>query len=112
MKKLIVILVVTMLAFIGIVNLPFAIAAPGDVTITLTIPAAKVADFRVGFLAICPNNETVEDSNDPNILVPKYTDKQWIKVQLLNYIKSIYRRGKYKLANEAMVVEIDNDVIQ
>jgi len=89
-----------------------ALADPGDVIITFTIPAAKVADFRAGFLAECPNSDTAIDDSDPNNLIetPKYTDKEWFKLQLLEYAKKIYRRGKNKLATESAI--IDNNVMQ
>ena len=97
-----------------------AFADPGDVVITLTIPAAKVADFRAGFLAEKPVpqiQQEVEgvpqwDDEDETIptMVNQYTEKQWFTLNLINYAKKIYRRGKNKLATQAAV--IDNDVMQ
>ena len=90
-----------------------------DVEITLIIPSAKVEDFRAGFLAMCPNNETVPDPDyildpeNPNDVipdVPKYTDKQWFKVWIVRDVKRAYILGKELLGAQATI--IDNDVIQ
>ena len=106
MKKLLIIVVM-----IGII-LP-AFAAPSDIVITLTIPAAKVADFKEAFLREHPvPMEAVldEEGNRTGETQPRYTDKQWIKMRIKSYVMGEYREGKRKLSNDAAV--IDEDIIQ
>ncbi len=102
MKKLI---LITALAAIII---PMAFAAPGDVVITLTIPAAKVADFRTGFLAAKPVPRIL-DISDPNnpVMVNSMTDKEWFTKVLRDYAITIYNRGKARLVQEAVTYDPD-----
>ncbi len=88
-------------------------AAPGDVTITFTIPVAKVADFKAGFLAKCPvplieDENYVVDPNDPNDFIPQipeYTEKQWIKEWIRRDVMRAYRHGKILLAQQTAVID-------
>ncbi len=90
-----------------------AIAAPGDVIITLRIPAAKVADFAAGFLAKCPipiieDPDYILDPNDPNDRVPiilQYTPKQWFKEWIRRDVMRAYRHGKILLAKQVAIVD-------
>ena len=86
---------------IGIVSaaliVTIAFAAPVDVIITFTIPAAKAADFKAGFLAKCPV-PLLEDPNNPSVLIPEYTEKQWIKEWIRRDVMRAYRHGKILLA--------------
>ena len=102
MKKLALGMLLGIILAIGIVY-----AAPGDVVITLTIPAAKVADFQAGFLAKCPI-PMIEDAN--GITTPKYTPKRWIKEWIRRKVTEAYRHGKISLAKQAAVV--DPNVLQ
>ncbi len=79
-------------------------AAPGDVTITFTIPAAKVADFKAGFLAKCPV-ELDEDMDSPTYGDPLYTEKQWIKEWIRRDVMRAYRHGKILLAQQTAVID-------
>ena len=100
MKKLI---VITLLIIIGIV-----IADPGDLVITFTVPASKVADFRAGFLRVYPKPADVNG-------IPVYTDKQWLKkVVLTKFLFPAYERGKKRLALDAALqaVVVDPNVIE
>ena len=99
MKKLIITLL--LITFIGI-----ALAQPVDVIITFTIPAAKLADFRAGFLKAKP-------------IQGNYTEKQWIKEVGRAYLVSIYEQGKQMIkdgigtaAIAAAGIVIDPNVIQ
>ncbi len=101
MKKTITIILLALLVCI-------VLADPGDVIITIKIPAAKVAEFRAGFLRehpvpIIPDPAYILDVNDPNDFVPwinKYTDKQWFKKVILRYINTEVKNGNDKIAKE------------
>ena len=75
-----------------------------DVTITITIPDAKVETAKTGFLKIYPNVEMTEDE----VPVSKYTDVQWIREQIRRIIIRDIRRGLQMVANEAASVESDD----
>ncbi len=49
-----------------------------DMTITLTIPDAKVADVKTGFLAKCPGPMIENPANPTGPYIPEFTDKQWV----------------------------------
>lgn len=105
---------VLLLSVIAVTNLQ---SAPGDVVITLVIPAAKVADFSAGFLAKCPipliyDPTWIPDPNDYGLppQIPEYTPKQWIKEWLRRQAVRAYRHGKIKLAQDAAIA--DPNVIQ
>lgn len=102
MKKLIEISVVVLLLCAAFV-LPRVFADPGDVIIEIIIPGPEVAEFRLDFLRECPNNKTIPDVSDPNIMVPKYTDKQWFKHKLVAYGNKLRRRGQVKRASDAAI---------
>lgn len=55
------------------------------VSITLNIPNDKAADFKAGFLKIYPKTD---DS---------YSDKQWIKKKIREWMMEIYRHGKDRI---------------
>ena len=86
-----------------------------DVTITITIPEAKVADFVSAMEAympipLVPDPTFIDDPNDPNdsaALLPEYTQRNWLKLKLVGFIKEIYRKGKLKLAIQAAIVDPD-----
>lgn len=77
-------------------------ADPGDVVITLTIPAAKVAQFRAGFLREhpVPQIRTV-DANGLPVMENQYTDKQWFKKVVVDYANREAKHGNDKIAKEA-----------
>lgn len=102
-KRILLVIVVLALAF-GL----YANPDPSDVVITITIPGAKVQEFRTGFLAMCPV-PTIQDPNDPATIIPQFTEKQWIKEWIIRDLKRAYRHGKRKLAREA--AQIDDEVI-
>lgn len=89
---------------------PVAIAAPGDIELTFTIPAYLVADFKAAFLARCPNDQEKEDPANPGEMIPKYTDKQWFKEKMRAYAWKIYDQGNTLLA--ARTVVSDPNAIQ
>ena len=103
MKKIIVLLIVILAGF----------AHAADVTITITIPSDKVADFSAAMEAympvpLVPDPSFVDDPNNPNdvaAMIPSMNQKSWLKVKLIGFIKKIYLRGKTKLAAEAAVVD-------
>ncbi len=110
MKKILLTIAVIML--IGCLTysaLRPAYAAPGDVEITLVIPAAKVADFSAGFLAKLPI-PMIEDPANPGTMIPEYTAKQWIREWLRRQAIRAYRHGKQLLATQAAIT--DPNVIQ
>jgi len=75
-----------------------------DAIITITIPDAKVATAKTGFLKIYPNTEMTEDE----VPVALYTDAQWIREQVRRMIIRDIRRGLQMVANEAASVENDD----
>jgi hypothetical protein len=79
-------------------------AAVGDVEITIVIPAAKVDDFSAGFLQRMPI-PTLEDPNDPGVLLPQFTKKQWIKYVIRRILLKIYAKGKMDLARQASIID-------
>ena len=109
MKKLIVLLTIVILT--GFVH-------AADVTITITIPSEKVADFAAAMEAYMPvpiidDPAFVDDPNDPFDepgRVPAMTQKQWLKKKIMWFIKSIYRKGKIKIAQQAAIV--DPNIVQ
>lgn len=85
-------------------------AAPGDIVIIFTIPAAKVAEFRAGFLkehpitiigTVDPNGLPVTDANGIQLTEPKYTEKEWFKKKMLEYANKEAAFGNDRLAKEA-----------
>jgi len=84
---------------------------PPDVVIEITIPGAKVQEFRIGFLAMCPvpmieDPNWIDDPNDPNdvpAIIPQYTEKKWIKVWIIRDLKRAYNHGKDKLAKQTAI---------
>jgi len=78
-----------------------------DITISLTIPEAKVETALQGFLKIYPNSEMTEDETPVN----KYTNKQWITEKLRRLVIRDVRRGLQMIANENAQVSKDDDLI-
>ncbi len=109
MKKLITIITLTVVLTACLTYTAILYAASGDVVITLTIPADKVADFSAGFLAKCPI-PMIEDPASPGDMIPQYTEKQWITKWLRRQAIRTYRHGKIKLAQDAAIA--DPNVIQ
>ena len=68
-----------------------------DVIITITIPDAKVSEFRTGFLARRP--VTLDENGDPVM-----TDKDWFKFCIIEWAKEECNKGNLKLANENAVI--------
>jgi hypothetical protein len=97
MKKLIVLFVIVIVSILY--------AAPGDVEITLIIPAAKVADFSAGFLAAVPIPLITDPEDLEGEMIPQYTAKQWITEWLRREAVRAYRHGKKKLAIEAAITD-------
>jgi hypothetical protein len=85
--------------FIGLGHATPPPAAPGDVTITFTIPANQIVEFRAAFLAYMPNSQTDEDG------VKLYSDKQWFKVKLQGHLDKILANGN-KIRNKEVPVYV------
>lgn len=76
--------------------------------ITLTILNEKLAEFKIGFLAMCP----IPIDNDPESETyeqPLFTELQWLKEWIRRDVIRAYRHGKLKLAQEA--AQVDEGVI-
>ena len=85
-----------------------------DITLTLTIPEAKVETALQGFLKIYPNSETIQDPQaDPEVDTPiaKYTNAQWVKEKLRRIVVRDVRRGLQMIASAEAQVAEDNDII-
>ncbi len=64
------------------------------VTLTYTISDAKLAEFKIGFLARFPNTSEL-------------TDNQWIRAWGLNQFKETYMAGKRILAQHTVSIDVD-----
>ena len=100
MKRILLLAII--LVVLAALSIPLALAAPGDVVITFTIPAAKVADFSAGFLREVPI-PLIRDPADPNQIIPMFTPKQWIKEWMRQQAMKKYRIGNIDLAKDAAV---------
>ncbi len=109
MKKLITIITLTVVLTACLTYTAILYAASGDVVITLTIPADKVADFSAGFLAKLPI-PMIEDPENPGEMIDQYTPKQWITEWLRRQAIRAYRHGKETLAQDLAIA--DPNVIQ
>ena len=83
-----------------------------DVTITLTIPSAKVAKASEGYLKLFPNTETIPDPNNEGETLPKYTDKQWIEYKIRETVIRDIHRGLGMIAQENATVEVDTAIVE
>ena len=89
-----------------------------DVTISVVIPEAKVAQALAGFLKIYPNTETKPDPDwvDPQDgseapQIAKYSNSAWVREQVRRLIVRDVRRGLQMAANEAAQVAADDDIV-
>lgn len=79
-------------------------------SITITIPNDKVAEFKAGFLVICPvPMKNVATSPGPPDMQPEMSEVAWIKKVARYGLMDKYRQGKVLLAKQT--VEIDEGVI-
>lgn len=67
-----------------------------DITLTITIPDAKAAKAKEGFLRECPKPAAFGG-----------TDKEWIEEVLRRTINQHVRRGLHTIAQEATTIEDD-----
>ncbi len=102
MKRII--LLGAILIVLAALSIPLAYAAPGDVVITFTIPAAKVADFSAGFLRKVPI-PLIDDPDNPGQMIPEFTAKGWVKEWLKRQALRAYRFGKLDIARDAAVYD-------
>ena len=89
-----------------------------DVTISVVIPEAKVAQALAGFLKIYPNTETKPDPDwvDPQDgseapQIAKYSNSAWVREQVRRLIVRDVRRGLQMAANEEAQVAADDDLV-
>jgi HAMP domain-containing protein len=102
MKKLTILLLIAVLAG--------SVFAAG-ITITIRIPASKLAEFSKKFEAYMPNKEMMDDPSytpDPNDptnppLVARYTQKQWLRSKIIKLLRTIESRGADILAKRAVI---------
>jgi len=74
--------------------------------ITITIPNAKLDEFRSGFLITCPIPlVNAAESGDPPDMVPEMNDKAWLKKVIRLHLFDLYRQGKRQLAKEAELID-------
>lgn len=95
MKKLIAITIISLILVTVAVSVDY-------IEITFRLPIAKAQEFLSGFLAMEPI-PTDADPNDPNILIPQYTSKEWIKECGKRYYMRVYRNGKDRLASATAI---------
>ena len=92
-----------------------ALADIGDQSITITIPADKIAEIVPGFLREkpipqIPDPSFVDDPNDPEDYAPmidKYTAKEHIKRVLVAYGLKMANRGNIKIASDSAIKSTD-----
>ena len=65
-----------------------------DVTITITIPDAKVVEFQVGYFKAMPIRKDM-------------TEKQSVKADIIEWLRGKYCRGKSLLSKDAAIIETD-----
>jgi len=70
-----------------------------DISITLTIPDAKVAAIRDGVLKMRPM-PLKEDGT------PQYTPKQWFAEILAEYIERLATAGQRQIAEESFKMDV------
>jgi hypothetical protein len=70
--------------------------------ITITIPNAKVPDFKAGFLKRYPVPLNEEG-------LPAMTEAQWLKTWIIQRLRFEYVEGKKQLAADAAVLE-ENEI--
>ena len=70
-----------------------------DVSITLTVPSAKVATIRDGVLKVRPI--PLDDAG-----APKYTLKQWFAELIADYLERLAVAGLRQIAEEAVEVDV------
>jgi hypothetical protein len=73
-------------------------------SVTITIPDAKLAEFKVGFLK-CNPVPTDEDTGDP-----LFTEDAWMKEWARREYLKMYSRGKRQIATETAT--LDNDIVE
>lgn len=80
-----------------------------DIIITVRIPSDKVPVFQEYFFEYLPvpmvaNPEFGEDPNEP-VTIPQYTEKNWIKKTLTDFLLRALRKGKDRIASRTSVVD-------
>ena len=65
--------------------------------IPVSIDDADLADFKDGFLTACPIPEDDEGN-------PKYTEIQWLRLKVKQFLFRKYRAGKEKKGAAAVVI--------
>ena len=88
MKNVLILTVILAVILPVVIVGSLAFAAPGDVIIQIIIPADKLAEFRVGFLKVCP-------------IRGNYTERQWVTKIAHDCLYEKYRQGKKQIAREA-----------
>ena len=76
-----------------------------DLTIELVIPEAKIQTAKTGYFKLYPNVEKNEDGS------AKYNDLQWFKECERRRLVRDIRRGLQMIANEGVVVGIDDTIV-
>jgi hypothetical protein len=74
--------------------------------VTVTIPNDKLAEFRTGFLKICPvPMKNMADPGDPPDMQPEMSELDWLKKVIRLTLFDKYKQGKAILARENEVVD-------
>lgn len=68
------------------------------VTVSITIPNDKVAEFKEGFLKIYPKKAG-------------YSDAQWFKKKLRDWAFRVYRNGKKQIWEESNAAVVDDSTV-
>ncbi len=77
--------------------------------VEINIPDPKITEFKAGFLQAKPV-PLIKDPNTPGQQIPEYTDLQWIKKCVREYLMRIYHHGKTELATQT--VTFDEEVVE
>ncbi len=70
-------------------------------TLSIDIPDSKIQRSKDRFLAVAPNEELVEGTEDK-----LYTDKEWFEECIKGYLRKVDAKGKRRLAE---INSIDNE---
>lgn len=73
-----------------------------ELILTISIPDGKVQRSKERFLAVRPNIQVVEGTEDL-----KYTDKQWFEEKLKQFLRKLDTKGEKKLAKQAVIDNTD-----
>lgn len=108
--KIAISVVVSLVIIVAVAYLPAESAEPPETTtISFELPTAKIPKLLAAFKGLFPI-PTIEDPENPNQQIPKYSDTAWARYKVKEYMKSIVKRHGDKLKKEADPVVVDDEL--